>query len=94
MASAPSPPSGPTGIQFTITWPETTADLVIQRDTSGAFSSPTEIARYTSPRGSHIDYLAVDGVTYYYRARHEEAGQTDSAWSSSINDTPHTLAPL
>ena len=82
---------GPTGIKLGVTWPETTAKLVIERDTTGAFSSPTEIARLSAVVITYTDSLSIDGITYHYRSKHVQTGSADSAWSTGVSDTPHDL---
>ncbi len=82
---------GPTGIGLEITWAVAQAELVIERDTSGGFGGAVEIARLDTPTNEYTDVLPIDGVTYHYRSRHEQIGQTESAWSSGVSDTPHEL---
>ena len=84
---------GATGIILEIDWTEPLAELVVERDTDSGFGGSVEIARLSTVVSLYTDELSIDGVTYYYRARHEVkvAGQADSAWSSSVNDTPHEL---
>lgn len=79
------------GIQFTITWPERAATLVIERDTSGGFGTSVVIATLPPTTLSYTDPLPLDGVTYYYRAKHTQTGYTTSAWSSTVSDTPYEL---
>ncbi len=82
---------GATGIVVGLVWGIQPATLVVERDTDSGFGSPTEIAALTTVVASYTDNLSINGTTYYYRAKHTKAGNADSAWSSSVSDTPRDL---
>ena len=79
------------GIELAITWNEALASLVLQRDDNNSFTSPTEVAVITIPKSSYTDDVPVDGVTYYYRAKHTKTGRADSAWSSTVSKSSSEL---
>lgn len=83
------------GIRGTIVVANSLDTAVLERDTSGAFGSAVEVARF-SGAGTYDweDNIAVNGVSYYYRVKAVRTGYVDSSYtaSSPTNGKPTVLS--
>ena len=83
--------SGDSGIGLSIAF-GAAETCSLERDTSGGFGSAVVIATLLGGTQDYIDWLPMDGVTYYYRAAVSRAGFTTSSYSSSVSSTPGPVA--
>jgi hypothetical protein len=60
----------------------------LERDTSGAFGSAVVLYEQDGGLTDYYDPIALDGVTYYYRARVSQTGAVTSGYSGTVSAKP------